>query len=373
MLSTYFSSFRGLLSRVDTNLRGLSERKKIIIFESDDWGSIRMPSLQARDRLINSGIDLREEIFSFYDGLEKDSDIDDLANVLIQHKDALGSYPKLTLNFVVSNPNFESIRNNDFQVYKREPISNTYQAYTDSSKVLSKIREGIEQNIFMPQFHGTEHVNVPLWISLLQKGNSHFMKAFDMKCYGLNRSSIPSRAHIQATYDVCDESYVMSSIKIGLDLFERLFGFRSATFIPNNYVWNPVFNERLKENGVLGLQGMKYTLLPKCVISNSKGRIRNFNGFIGDTRQFVRNVEFEQTSKNYNLNRTIDSIGLAFKMSKPAIISTHRLNYTSRIEKNIKQHGLSEMDRLLKKILQKWPDVRFMSTHEYLEYLGILF
>jgi hypothetical protein len=36
-----------------THILGWKTKRKIVVFESDDWGSIRMPTNQIRDRLIN--------------------------------------------------------------------------------------------------------------------------------------------------------------------------------------------------------------------------------------------------------------------------------------------------------------------------------
>lgn len=268
-------SFKNFCSRVDTNAFGEFERQKILIIESDDWGAVRLPSVNVRERLLEKGINLNEEIYTIYDGLEKDSDIDDLMEVLMQYKDSNGVHPIFTMNFVVANPNFEKIKETDYQTYYRENIDFTYQSYTDSSRVLVKVKEGMKRGVFQTQFHGTEHVNVPIWLKLLQSDEECFKLAFEYKCFGLNRSAFRGKEHIQATYDSCDQDYIISSVVYGLDLFEDLFGFRSSSFIPNNYVWNPCYNGILRDNGIRGMQGMKYTLLPKCDVV--KGNYQRHN------------------------------------------------------------------------------------------------
>ena len=362
-------NFRRLVSRIDTNLLGDFENRKILIIESDDWGATRLPSRQIRDELIKSGLNLSEEIYTMYDGLESDSDVDDLSEVLSRYKDSEGNHPSFTLNYVLTNPNYERIKESEFKLYRREVITDTYETYSNSKNVLSKVRQGMVQGYFKVQFHGMEHVNVPLWLRLLRNNDELFMAAFNRRCFGLNASSYKGLENIQATYDSCDEKYILSSIEEGLKLFEDLFGYRSTTFIPNNYVWNPKYNDFLIENGVLGLQGMKYTLVPFCCNKGNRKKIRNKSSFNGHIRQFVRNVDFEQTAANYNLNNTLAEIDLAFKFSKPAILSSHRINYTSRISKDVQESGLSELDKLLSKVLHRWPSVSFMTTPQYLEYL----
>ena len=60
-------------------------------------------------------------------------------------------------------------------------------------------------------------------------------------------------------------------------------------------------------------------------------------------------------------------IKMAFSNNKPAIISTHRLNFIgSLVEKN-RNNGLKLLQELLLKVILKWPDIVFMSSDELLD------
>lgn len=56
--------------------------RKIIVFESDDWGSIRMPSKDVYDTMLNKGYPVDIRPFEKYDSLESDEDIEALFEVL---------------------------------------------------------------------------------------------------------------------------------------------------------------------------------------------------------------------------------------------------------------------------------------------------
>ena len=80
----------------------------------------------------------------------------------------------------------------------------------------------------------------------------------------------------------------------------------------------------------------------------------------------VRNVVFEPTE-----DRGIDWVNYAFKQieaaffwNKPAIISSHRVNFCGHIDPKNREKGLNALKQLLKKIVEKWPDVEFMSADE---------
>jgi hypothetical protein len=44
----------------------------------------------------------------------------------------------------------------------------TYKNSARSSDAFSVLQNGINAGLFMPQFHGRDHVNAPLWIKLLK-------------------------------------------------------------------------------------------------------------------------------------------------------------------------------------------------------------
>ena len=65
------------------------------------------------------------------------------------------------------------------------------------------------------------------------------------------------------------------------------------------------------------------------------------------------------------MNFLIDaSIKLSFLLHKPAIISTHRLNYVGGIDESNRLNNLAALDSLLREITRKWPDVEFMNSVE---------
>ena len=51
-------------------------------------------------------------------------------------------------------------------------------------------------------------------------------------------------------------------------------------------------------------------------------------------------------------------------MGKPATISVHRLNFIGAIHKENRDKSLTLMESLLTKIMEKWPDVEFMTSVE---------
>lgn len=359
------------LSRLHTNLSGKKIKDKIIVFESDDWGGIRIPSKSVRDKLDNQGIHLSKYPYTRYDGLETNEDIDNLANVLSQHQDVRGRLPCITMNFVLQNPDFEEIENDSFSKYHGESIEDTYRNYPASDHVLNKVKDGSLGNLFLPQYHGREHVNVINWLELLRNGHKEFRLAFDNKIFGLGRAAVPDvNFNIQATYDTLDNNYALDSLKSGAKLFKGIFGYHSKSFIANNFIWSDQWNGELKKLGVSHFQGMKYQLLPQLMADTKRKRILHHNGELNSHNQLytVRNCEFEPSVSGFGHEKTLNEIWQAFVLGQPAIISSHRVNFTSRIDQKRRDLNLSELHFLLKKSIKKWPDMIFMSSGELEDY-----
>jgi hypothetical protein len=53
-----------------------------------------------------------------------------------------------------------------------------------------------------------------------------------------------------------------------------------------------------------------------------------------------------------------------FRWNKPALISSHRVNFCGHIDPKNREKGLGDLKALLKAIVQKWPEVEFVSVNQ---------
>lgn len=356
---------RNEIALLDLNLFGRKINDKIIIFESDDWGSTRMTSKSAYDNLLEFGVPVNKSAYCKYDILESTRDLSSLAEVLSAHKNMQGESAKFTMNYVSANPDFQKIHDAGRKEYFCEPFLETYKKSEHAVDAFKIMQKGMQEGLFMPQFHGRDHVNVPLWLHLL-KTNDAFNKAFDYGIWGLSRDVFPEiLKSIQATYDSTDFEYTKNSIAEGLALFEAQFGFQSKSFISNNYVWDNNLSEVLKSHGVMHFQTMKYQMLPNHEGEKKKMLRRTFGSMnaIGQTYA-PRNCAFEPTEFGHNHLHTLKQIKRAFFYKKPAIISTHRINFVGGLDIKKRDKNLFELNTLLKKIIEIWPDVKFVSSDQ---------
>ena len=366
-------NIRQIKNKISTNLinaRGWKTNRKIIVFESDDWGSIRMPSNKAYHNMLKKNIRVDRCPFNSYDSLASEKDLNELFNLLVNFKDYKRNHPVITANTVVCNPDFIKIRESGYRKYYYENFTTTLEKYPFHQNSISFWKEGIKQKIFHPQFHGREHLNISLWLKLLQNNNDIFRLAFNNNFWGISPLIYkPNKINIQAAFDAEKKVELQlhkKIIKDGLELFSKQLGFKSKTFIANNFIWDNSLNDTLKRENINIIQGIKYQKLP--LFSRSKHRlIRHYTGELKNNQIYlVRNCFFEPTlfpNKDI-ISSCLQEIDIAFAWKKPAIISLHRLNFIGYLDENNRNKNLELFRILLNKILKNWPEIEFMTSKE---------
>ena len=321
---------KNLLNNAKRNLvnipgKGVGNRR-ILVIESDDWGSIRTRSKKDRDALEKAGFKFDGypyHQFNRYDSLESNDDLEGLFEVLSKHKDINNKNAVFTLVCNVANPDFEKIKENNYSEYFWEPLTVTLEKYGENhNRVYSLHKEGIDKKLTYQSFHGREHLNVQKWMRYLQQGNKSVLSEFEHgSCnYFLGIDNIPL-GNMPAAFDLefaSDLEYLHSVIKSGLEEFERLWGYKH---------WI----------GHINIQKLTY--------------INRF-GF------------FEPTYIKNPIDNALLSVERAFRWNKPAILSSHRVNYCGYISNKNRENGLRNLDEFLIQVKKRWSDVEFMTSVE---------
>jgi hypothetical protein len=358
------------------NIPGWRTKRKLVVISVDDYGNVRLDSKKARENMNKVGLKMNSR-FDALDTLETREDLENLYEVLSSVKDKNGSHAIFTPFALPCNINFEAIAENGFQDYVYELLPETYKKLTeiDSNSYEGTWKlwnEGIEKGLMKPQFHGREHLNLKVFNEKLKQRDHEVITALKNRSY----TSISNTGYSTISYTAAFEfdkfienNDFESIIKDGLKKFEEVYGYKSIHFNPPGGREHPVIHKYLKDNGVkyLDTQFIKHEHQGEGKwkkILNHTGKKNS----LGMTYQ-VRNVVFEPTIKGRDwVNFSMKQIETAFFWNKPAIISSHRVNFCGHIDPKNREIGLSALKELLQKIVKKWPDVEFMSSVE----LGVL-
>lgn len=358
------ATIKSVLYRNFTNIIGKKTTRKIVVFESDDWGSIRMPSRKVYDYLLKEGVRVDKGIYSKNDSLESASDLMNLFDVLMKHSGKNGSHPVITANAVMANPNFDKIKSDDFHSYYYELFFDTYERYYSNKKQMLELWDnGIKEHIFIPQFHGREHYRVDNWMRSLSERNKQELKFFDLGIVGqISKESGGGSDYLIVLKARTENDIEKDSDKLieGLNLFEQMFKFRSKTFIAPCYTWSPLHEEALYKGGVSHIQGLSLQQVP---YSKPKFHYMGMKNRLGQ-KYLVRNAFFEPVSDSNAVENCLQRISNAFLWHTPAIVSVHRVNFCGEIFENNRTENLKKLDCLLSEIVKRWPDVEFMSSDQ---------
>lgn len=352
-----------------SNIPGWNTKRKLIVIESDDWGSIRTRSRRDYDKMLRLGLNVDASHFTKYDCLESNQDLERLFNVLTKFKDKNGNHPVFTPMCVVANPDFNKIKENGLKNYYYEPFSETCKKYPEHDQVLNLWKEGINEKLFVPEFHGREHLNPARWISALKRNDKGLKILFDHQSIGATRymGKLVSE-HLAAFDPECetDINYFDEVVKTGAKLFYNLLGYHPRHFVASNKPEPKKLEKTLKEAGIKSLIRYK---LQKNPLGNDKFSYEfNWLGKINKHDQLIitRSCGFEPSDpslKNWS-EHCLNEIQNAFFWHKPAVISTHRVNYIGGIDYKNSDSGLRELEILLNEIILRWPDVEFITSNK---------
>ncbi|MFO7851423.1 MAG: polysaccharide (de)acetylase [Bacteroidota bacterium] len=356
-------------------LPGFHTSRRIIVFESDDWGSIRMPSVEVYNRFVEKGFNMSDGVsarYNKYDSLATYEDLQDLFEVLSSVKDFKGNHCVMTPMCLVANPDFDKIEESGFKEYFYEPFTETLKKYPGCEKSFELWKEGISSGIFVPQFHGREHLNISRWLEALIAGDKNAHLAFKYKFWGYPKqfnSGKPEKS-FQAAFDFSNYSEIKVLDKIiedGLKIFSQLFGYDATCFTPPNGPLSRLNEKISAKNGIKYIQTARMIYNEPVGMGKTRKRIR----YLGKRNKYnqvylTRNCFFEpsECAKFNWVDKCLVDIDTAFKYNKPAIISSHRVNYIGALDSKNRDEGLNQLSLLLKRVIKIYPDIEFLTSSQ---------
>ena len=364
MIKQYLRKYLG-------NVPGWRTKKKYLVIESDDWGSVRMPDSKARTGLLKKGVIDEKNRYNRYDTIATRQDLEDLFAVLNRHKDKDGNPAVMTPVTISGNPDFDRIKTVDFEKYHLEPFPRTLDTYYgEGNKIMETWKEGFKSGVFKPQFHGREHLNVAEWMRSLRNGDKTNRIAFDHGFWGLSlgegdKSRISSFQAAFDFYEPADLRVHEQSIREGLQMFESIFGYKATFFVPPNGPFNNSLEKTAAENGIRYMSKSKIQKEPI-----GQGKTQSVYHRLGQKNELgqiyiTRNCIFEPSEEGRDwVDSCLSDIKIAFRMRKPAIISSHRVNYIGTLEKENRERGLRQLDDLLSAVVKNWPEVEFITSDQ---------
>ena len=354
------------------NMFGWRTKRHLVVIESDDWGTIRMPSREVYDEFLHRGILVDRDAYCRYDNLATKHDLENLFEVLHSVKDKNGHPAVITANTLSANPVFDKIRESDFTQYYFEPFTETLKRSAVHEGAWEMWQQGMAEGVFHPQSHGREHLYMKKWLRTLQSRDPLTRIAFELGTWGLTANVDPSiRGYYMGAFNSSEDADIRAFEHIiddALQMFGEIFGYESLSFTPTTYTWSPKIEPCLVNHGVKYIQS---TFQQKIPIGDDQGVKVTYRGFQGTRTKaglirLFRNCFFEPSTKeNYDwVGDCLKRIDIAFKWGKAANICAHRLNFIGSIDSKNTNRTLPEFRKLLQEIVKRWPDVEFVTSDQ---------
>lgn len=315
-----------------------------------------------------------------FDAVETRDDLEALFEVLRGARDCDDRAAVFTAYSLSANPDFQHMR--EKRAYAYESLIHTFRRLSaekplDYEGTWELWEQGISEGLFRPQCHGREHFSIPLLEHKL-RGRDQDMEANLHAESMAGLADVPEMPGVGFTHafglsDLSQLAQQRNIIADGLRLFEEIFGFPSSTFAPPALKLHSSLCDYAAGFGVKSIDRPFFGLQPV-----GSGKMRRSLNFLtppqkGRVGKVVRTLSFEPCSgiKADPVGQALREIGAAFRWKKPAIISSHRVNYAGHIDPKNRKRGLAQLRQLLCGIKKNWPDVRFVTVDELVEIMEL--
>lgn len=329
--------------------------RPIVLFQSDDWGRVGLPSLQALETIQAHGIAIGNSPWDYF-GLETQGDVLALGETLAAFRDRDGVPPCFVTNFILANADLRKMRSEGFQTLRWVSIKDGFPEPWNE-QLVPAYRRNIENKVFFAGLHGFTHFNPRQFLVSL----SEVSPRGDL-CRTLVAQDIPYLASLTPEYNfalvnrIRGEHFLTEAdqwewISKGGALFADTFGDAPLTACAPGYRANGT-TLRLWRN--LGL---------KIAQTVGPGAMAREHGLL----ILQRNVFFEPVlSAPDAVARALDQATHAVELGFPVVVCTHSINYQSRFV------GKAEESRLLLRtfigeLLKKFPELRFATDTDMLD------
>jgi hypothetical protein len=334
-------------------------QNKVVVFESDDWGFCHIWDKSKINNLISKGYIKNKKTPYTYFCLESQEDIDILSKTALKYKDVYNHNFKITANFIVNKPDFDAIKDSGY--------SDIY--FTDINKDIYK--GIINNNIFIPQYHGAYHYNINQWKFFLNNDKYNSRELCDNNIFILleYNKDLYNGEYAQVTknsIDFYDQSYIDLLVKDGLEKFHNIFGFKSLSSIAPSYYKNNLVEQAWIKNGIKYIQSDCESHIYK---KNGKTVNKKTKQFDKDDHliSFCRNIIFEPSHSFFSkidiIPEMIQRINYISNKGEPLIFCSHSYNYIGGLNQSMRDYSIEKLSDILD-IITKEKNVIFLDSVE---------
>ena len=347
------------------------EELKVIVFESDDWGGLGCLDIETHRRATQTPAVVRTldrigDLRVYHDGmdtLESVADLDALFKLLLRFPGGDGRPAAFTTVYFLANPDFDAIEASGFTEYIDRGIDKPFPPeYQDRGDIISKALEGIDLGVWFPESHNTRaegHFDPNKWVKFLHdRTDPGYNAFFEFKMIGKPSERSTDKGE---EFDSLTVAEIGEWIRTGTQYFHNAFGYAPhvsglSSARARGGALEETVARLLSQNGVE-------------VITNAVNKsLGHYDPGLGLT-YIRRNACFEPALYKKDrhapgwLTSCYEEVEQAWASNHPAIVNTHRVNYTSLAPER-RARSLNQLEQLLTRIQTEHPEAVYRSSWE---------
>ena len=303
-------------------------RQKAVVLESDDWGLCAWSADEEAHRALAATPSFRDAVGRRYgrSTLERAEDVHALCAVLEEHRDANGITPVWQANTVMAAPDFAGIAG-AASIPEQIPLVFLPDLPTRWTRpgLWDAVRSAVERGTWWPELHGLHHIPASAWLAALRRGDADARLALEHDCLVCRATQAGSEYGPDEPEPRRRDQLVQAQRH-----FERAFGRAAVSLCPPDYGWDARLEPQMHALGLRVLQGW----VEQAGLSWLGRRLRRRRWPRGNGPLFAMpaRIAFEprgdaSPEAPLGAHRTLARVRAAWRAGRPAVVSTHRLNY----------------------------------------------
>ena len=305
-------------------------RLRAVVLESDDWGLCAwVPDREAWTALAGTPA-FRSPAGERYGGstLESAADVKALAGLLLEHSGGDGFPPVWQANTVMANPDYARLASSalDAPTIPLVDLPDTPGRWSRPG-FWEDVLRACEAGVWWVELHGLHHLPEGAWLAALHRGDDDARRAI------AQQSPVCAAVEASGEYDPSEPLATRRrNFERAVARFGALVGRAPRSFCPPDYRWDESLESEAERHGVTTFQG-KAEQAGRAFLRLRRLRIGLRWPHTRGARFYMPpRIAFEPCGGGETRARAAVEAALrgardAWKRARPAVISSHRLNY----------------------------------------------
>jgi hypothetical protein len=311
-------------------------RLKAVVLESDDWGLCAWSPDEQAYRVLTDTPAFRSPAGRIYgrSTLESAADVQQLVRTLLEFRGADGFPPVWQANTVMAAPDYARL---DPPLFLAEELP--VLALPDLPSrwqrpgLWSEVRSACEAGVWWPELHGFHHLPECAWLTALRRNQADARRAFEQQ------SMVCEAVESSGEYDASEpDALKLNNLRRAIDTFTRTFGRAPTSFCAPDYRWDDRFEAEAGKLGVTLWQGRAERTRRSFPLVRRLLRRLAWQASSGERFYMPARVAFEPrggpggeagsgAAARLGADAAHARVRAAWAAGRPAVVSTHRLNY----------------------------------------------